>query len=602
MFLFNAKLLTIAVPTVLTRIVAAGSGGWITLINSTPYEWRLTYAHQYQMQWKTATMVRPGTTKEFYYEFGRNSDDGAEATYQIVGHPTGASFTVQARGSGQRRIQVQYHDHLASLNNPENSLIDLGWERDGAVPFILAGDGIDTPFISSNPPVAWMQATLPTIGNKELREVCRLGSHDSGASEITRSYIGIKHNVLTQSGNVYQQLINGARSFDIRPVVRNHKWYTEHISVVGKSIAVGAFGRTIRDIISDINQFNVAYPGELIVLDITHNYDRNSWRGLNSEQWQDLYRELLAINDIGIIPSSLSKDITRVPISKFIQPGSKSSVMIRIPNKAPLPNTKHIKLISRNLDVEELPASNLTGTLNNEENTNDTHPSKPDLTTPTEIFTVDPTDIPHPFSVYAAPMTIPSASPESKLNLPPNTILAFFRENRFPRTGRWSDTESPSYLAEDQLNKLFQHRTSRSSAIHRSTWTITQGAAKALDVFTKKNSILYLSASAHRVLFRDLWGALSKNSYPNVIEVDDIWGNQFAALCMAVNSQFASGEVARKRLVGRERRILEALEDGARNVVKTFRTSEDAVLGRLTRAWEEVESEARGVIKHFKEE
>lgn len=601
MFSFNFTW-TATVFTVLVQVVSAGPGGWITLINSTPYEWRLTYTHQYQMRWDSATVVSSGTSKEFYYEFKRNGDDGAEATYRLVGHPTGASFTVQARGSGQRRIQVQYHDHLSSLNNPENSLIDLGWEHDGAVPFILAGDGVHESFISSNPPVAWMQATLQTIGNKSLREICRPGSHDSGASEITRSYLAIKHNVLTQSGNVYQQLMSGARSFDIRPVVRNNKWYTAHISVMSKSIAFGAFGRTIKDIVSDINQFNTAYPGELIVLDITHTYDRNGWKGLDTKQWQDLYAELLAIKDIGIAPSSISRDITRVPISTFIQPGSRSSVIIRLPNKAPLPNSKLIKLISRNLDIDELPVSGFTGTTNNEDDTNDSHLEKPHSTATTEIFPVDSTDVPHPFSVYAAPMVVPPSSTESKLNLPPSSMLAFFREDRFPRTGRWSDTESPSNLANDQLEKISEYRTSRASAIHRSTWTITQSAATALDVLTPKHSILYLSASAHRVLFRDLWGALSKSSYPNVIEVDDIWGSQFTALCMAINSQFASGEVAQKRFAGRERRLWETIEDGTRGVVKTFKTTESAVLRGLTRVWEEVNSEARGVIKHFKEE
>jgi hypothetical protein len=175
------------------------------------------------MDWRPVTTISSSTSHEQYYEFRRRShgDGAAEAAYNLVGYPNPASFTVQAREDKDRRIEVQYHNTLSSPNNPENSLLNLGHVRDGTVLFMLVRDGISKPFTSTNPPIAWMQATFPGIGCKTLREVCVPASHDSGMSEITSGGLGIKHNTETKPVDVYQQLINGARFFDIRPIYRD---------------------------------------------------------------------------------------------------------------------------------------------------------------------------------------------------------------------------------------------------------------------------------------------------------------------------------------------------------------------------------------------
>jgi len=71
---------------------------------------------------------------------------------------------------------------------------------------------------------------------------------------------------------------------------------------------------------------------------------------------------------------------------------------------------------------------------------------------------------------------------------------------------------------------------------------------------------------------------MSANLYPNLIEVDDIWGSQFAVLCMAINDHFVGGDEV--KLVRRERKIWEVLEDDTRRAVKT------------------VDRTVRGVIRH----
>jgi hypothetical protein len=107
-------------------------------------------------------VVEAGTSQEFYYEYSHktNKDDAAEATY-VISDPRSsestnvarnASFTMQARSRGHRRIEVRFGNGLSTLGNAAHTLLDLGREEDGSIPFVLAGDGVDTPFISNNPP------------------------------------------------------------------------------------------------------------------------------------------------------------------------------------------------------------------------------------------------------------------------------------------------------------------------------------------------------------------------------------------------------------------------------------------------------------------
>ncbi|KAH6722288.1 PLC-like phosphodiesterase [Leptodontidium sp. MPI-SDFR-AT-0119] len=319
-----------------SHLVAAGPGGYVELANLTPYEWKLKYTHSYHMDWKFPTTIPAGTTQEQYFEWwydhGPNGDCGAEATYELVGSPEPASFTVQARQKKGKRIEIQFGDELSSIGNPIGSLITLGYTHDGTVLFVLAGNETSS-YVSTNPPVAWMQATLPTIGSKSLREIAMLASHDAGMSQVTRGYGGVAHNTVTQSVHIYQQLIYGARWFDIRPVIRKGKWYTNHLTG-----SVGAFGRTIADIIKDVNHFTNENPGELIVLDLTHEMDRMKWKPrLTPEQWQKLYDLLYnGLDDIWAInPTGLPDDLSTVPIETFVQEGSKSAVFIRVPDHAP---------------------------------------------------------------------------------------------------------------------------------------------------------------------------------------------------------------------------------------------------------------------------
>ncbi|PVH84474.1 hypothetical protein DL98DRAFT_77398 [Cadophora sp. DSE1049] len=529
-----------------TSLVLAGPGGYVELANLTPYDWKLKYTHSHHMDWKFPPTIPAGTTKEQYiewwYDHGPNGDCGGEATYELVGSPEPASFTVQARQNKGKRIEVQYGDEPSSIGNPIGSLITLGFKRDGTVLFVLAGNETGS-YISTNAPIAWQQATLSTIGSKSLRELAMPASHDAGMSQVTRYYGGVAHNTQTQSVHIYQQLVYGARWLDIRPVLRKGKWYTNHLSAVPGLGYQGAFGRTILDIIKDISRFTAENPGELIILELSHEMDRYKWKPrLTIGQWQKLYDLLYSgIDDIWMADlASLPDDLSTVPIETFIQPGSKSAVLIRVPDHAPVFNSMVEK---REVAIDDLPSGDAT----QDNNTATDEPldfSAPSIVPGNSTLDGDGDDTPD------TPDTTDDSSPNTTLpklpELPshkPPTILtpAFIPARHLPTVGSYSDTDQPSFLETDQLSKLTTYRPSPNTRMHQSTWTITQRLGHILDVGNPSKSIIADAVPAHRKLFSRIWTVLSRRTYPNLIEVDDIHNNQVTALCIAINEYFATG-------------------------------------------------------------
>ncbi len=431
---FKPPLSILTTLFVVGRFVLAGPGGYVALTNGSPYDWKLTYSHSYHMNWKPVSIVPAGTSieqyAEYWYQWGDNGDCGAEATYVLLGSPQPASFTLQARQSHGKRFQIQYHETLSSLNNPQHSLIDLGFIYHGSVLFILSGNG-EEPYISSNPPIEWMQATFSTIKSKSLREVSLVASHDSGMSELTRFYGGVDHNTKTQSVHIYGQLKFGARYLDIRPVHRKGKFSTGHFSRFGWE-QFGAMGRTIENVINDINRFNRDYPGELIILDISHELDdERRWRNaLSDAEWQRLYTLFEKIND----PwktwyTTVPDDITTLPLCNFIQPGSKSSVVIRLPDYAPIPDGS---------------------TLTKKQNT-----------------TLMLAAFDRSASVLSDLKLQPAIKPafiEPPTNNSSLTSHLFVFATQFPHFGIWSNTQSPAKLSADQLTKMAYYRDPASVA------------------------------------------------------------------------------------------------------------------------------------------
>jgi hypothetical protein len=145
---------------------------------------------------------------------------------------------------------------------------------------------------------------------------------------------------------------------------------------------------------------------------------------------------------------------------------------------------------------------------------------------------------------------IPTAEPElepmpAEVPVPMGTSgMAFFHESRLPITGSYTDTDKSKRLIADQLAKLVRERPNPQATVHKSTWTITQRWRHITDAGNPKTSITADAVAAHRALLSNLWSAMSRNTYPNMIEVDDIYNSQITTLCMAINDYFASPRIS----------------------------------------------------------
>ncbi|KAG0652410.1 hypothetical protein D0Z07_1003 [Hyphodiscus hymeniophilus] len=617
-----AIILFLAIPS-----FAKSKVGYVTLINATPYDWKLTDSHSYQVEWSFPKEVKAGTAHEQYIKFKKNHrDDTAEAFYSLENSPSPASFIIKARAP--RHIEVQFQETLASLNNPEGSTLNLGFVENGVVSFVLSGD--TDSYISSNPPVAWMQSMLSAIGSRSMRDISIPGSHDSGMSEVSYSWGGHPHNTQTQSTTIYHQLIDGARLFDIRPTYYNGRFYEGHFTRFGSGM-VGGTGRKISDTVKDINLFTNQYPGELVILDISHEMDATkNFRGLSVKKWGKFFEEMSKLQALWIASSDIGDDLSLLPISTFIAPGSQSAVLVRLPDGAPLPGqSSSLPLMERDVAAIESTAgmdhtdgmmqlgpaqdgddSDSMGTegmlpsglISNDDDkgdnatathrtngptpsvlsfdqrvgswldeSSDNNTSSPD-TNSQNIEDIDnavptPSSPPSSIGFFPLPTSPPAAAPEplptSASRPPGSSSQAFIHARRLPITGSYSNTDKPSRLIADQLNKLAEFRSSPQAAVHKSTWTITQrNLVHITDVANRKTSIIGLAIHAKRALLGSLWdGMIRRSSWPNVIEIDDFRGSEVTSLCMAINDYFAKpsgeGEASGINVMAKRRRRVE---------------------------------------------
>lgn len=174
---------------------------------------------------------------------------------------------------------------------------------------------------SNNPPIDWMHSIYNQTSCLTLREISVPGSHDAGMFEFNEGAGGASDvNTVTQRLDIGGQLNYGSRWLDIRPVISGGTWKTGHYSW-GVGSWHGGNGQDIKGIINQLNDFTESNK-ELVIIDITHGLFTDDWAGendsgLTQDQWNDLMKELLAINnrvaDIGNVA-----DITSLPLDQLI--------------------------------------------------------------------------------------------------------------------------------------------------------------------------------------------------------------------------------------------------------------------------------------------
>ncbi|KAF5023714.1 hypothetical protein F66182_4218 [Fusarium sp. NRRL 66182] len=306
-----------------------GEGGNLALVNGTSYRWRRTAQSNYQMNaWNFPEWIEPGTVSSSYVEFKQSifttrSDTNGTVVYALDG--TDHSFRIRVRDSPSN-IWVELAS-LEAVNNPKGSTLQLGWRHDGIVSFVLSGK--EGSFHTLNPPAAWMQQNLSTLGHRSLSQICMLGTHNAGMSFVSHSDVPkgiIDDYVLCQSTPVLGQLAYGSRYLDVRPQISAGAFWTGHYT--GK---LGARGESLASIISSVNNF-LSHNPELVIMNISHTLqtDRGEvWKEFNQDEWYRLLRELLKLEHLYVVQDDKkAQDLSLLTLDEFIGNGRGAVVCV----------------------------------------------------------------------------------------------------------------------------------------------------------------------------------------------------------------------------------------------------------------------------------
>ena len=249
-------------------------------------------------------------------------------------------------------IRAKYKDLLLCMDNTDSrnairgSTIGLGMISNRKSYMVLAGEGGDWNFFSVGDVSAWMQVNLDKWQNRSLRQLCVPASHDSGMSLVTsKTRLAAATSIITQYNSIFDQLGNGVRYFDLRPVYHNGRWVSGHYTFVDQSLVSswqGGDGEPIDHIIDQINRFTSDHR-ELIVLSVSHvqiveGYNKNDFHNPTPGEWNDLLGQFEGLKYRW---SKSTEDLTRVPLKDFIGPfggTAQAAVVLLFDNEADLTN------------------------------------------------------------------------------------------------------------------------------------------------------------------------------------------------------------------------------------------------------------------------
>ncbi|KAF2203413.1 PLC-like phosphodiesterase [Delitschia confertaspora ATCC 74209] len=308
-----------------------GYGGYMTLLNGSPYDWTLSSQHAYQMDsWNWPT-VAAGTAAKVYVEYGtkgHTSDDAGEAYYKISS--TSNTFSIQAKKPSDYHLYIAL-DGMSTKTNPKGSVIDQGFRHDASVNWILSTDEAGQFWSNGGTTVDWMQQSLGSLGNRTLKQICMPGSHDAGMSSYNPGTVGANFaNTQAQYLDFYQQLMMGSRYFDLRPVLSNGQWVSGHYSEI-EGVWLGGNGQSIADIIKQVNQFTSQYR-ELIIINLSHTLDTdNDYKDLTQAQWNSLFSTLRGLNFRMENANPGNTDFSNKVLNEFIQDKASVFILAQLP-------------------------------------------------------------------------------------------------------------------------------------------------------------------------------------------------------------------------------------------------------------------------------
>ena len=280
--------------------------------------------------WNFPEKINPDQSIQEYVEWNENifhhkGDDAGDVIFTLEN--SDMEIIIQARVINEKFDLKVVLKNIPTIQHLHE--FDLGWVHDGAVVFRLYQT--DGKFSVAKFAPNWMSSNLALLGGRSLRHICMPGSHDSGMSEKgTGTAFGYECNTLTQTEDIYHQLMFGARYFDIRPVISAGKYYTGHYGQIPGSWQ-GANGQSIDSVISQVNRFTATY-NELVVLNISHDYNTdvgpNSYRPFNQNEWNGLFSLLATISHLYVAPDPINVDLTTLPLNAYIGNGKPAVIVV----------------------------------------------------------------------------------------------------------------------------------------------------------------------------------------------------------------------------------------------------------------------------------
>ncbi|KAI5289925.1 hypothetical protein KEM54_002872 [Ascosphaera aggregata] len=301
---------------------------YLTLVNGSPYSFNVTSKDSRQMNRFDPQDVESGVSRQFAQQyqfpslFGRWANCKGTASYEIeVKDSKAKNFQFDATTNG-RMMAEKYSLEELSTSGRDTRTVSESFElnqRGGSRAFNLVVTGSEKfgrYYTSADTPVAWMHELLEIIGDRKLKHVCMLGSHDAGMSKINGSTAFVDwRNVQTQGFDVYGQLIAGSRYLDIRPVIANGgNHMTGHYNLPS-DVPFGANGQTLEEIVSNINKFTRNNP-ELVILRLTHAYNTDEgYRPFNESEYDGAFDILEGLENRC---ENLKGDITELKMNDLI--------------------------------------------------------------------------------------------------------------------------------------------------------------------------------------------------------------------------------------------------------------------------------------------
>ncbi|KAJ7114394.1 PLC-like phosphodiesterase [Mycena epipterygia] len=152
--------------------------------------------------------------------------------------------------------------------------------------------------------------------------------------------------------------------------------------------------------------------------------------------------------------------------------------------------------------------------------------------------TVDLTRVTLSTFISSSPAVVVIIQPDDTIDLGTCASQGFYQYSQLNAYNEYSDTNTLSTMERDQLAKLAVQRAMPTQSYFLLSWTLTQST---LEVLGLGDSILDLANQADPALYTSLPPALSTNTYPNILFIDNFQNDgQMVDLAMTINTNYAS--------------------------------------------------------------